>query len=233
MEWLVVAGVVAVVIFYCRRQRPWWPFALAAAIGGAPGAACGLQVLGTFVTPDEMATLPGTIVLVAAVGAAGGACAAMAIVGCCMGSRAQAVGGLLGALAGIAVSPMSMLLVPQWCFERLEDCAFVAIASALTLIGVFAGARLATRDPGLPHKRQTRAAAGVAVILIAAGGAHMALRQDTVRAHGNSLRRLMEVHARMATACGGSWKSMTSTVCGTRRAPWAAGVSAPAPAMRM
>jgi len=192
MEWVLLLGVVALVIVYCARQQPRWPFLVAAVGGGVPGAICVLRVLDRFAIGTEPLRLHGVMIFGGAFGAAAGAGVAFAIVGCCMGPRPQQVGGLLGALLAAAVGPSLMLLAPQWCFERVEDFAFVALLSVTALLGTFGGAQLGRAYHRFRHAWQKRLLMGAVAAFVIAGVAHVALRADAVRAHVHSIRQLRE-----------------------------------------
>ncbi len=192
MEWVLLLAVVAVVIVYCARQQPRWPFFVAAVVGGVPGAICVLRVLDRFAVGTEPLRLHGLMIFGGAFGAAAGAGVAFAIVGSCMGARPQQVGGLLGALLATAVGSSLMLLAPQWCFERLEDFAFVALLTVIALLGAFVGAQLGRAYPRFRHAWQKRVLVGAVAAVAVAGVAHLALRTDTIRAHVHSIRQLRE-----------------------------------------
>lgn len=192
MEWVLLLGVVALVIVYCARQQPRWPFLVAAVVGGVPGAICVLRVLDRFAVGTEPLRLHGVMIFGGAFGAAAGAGVAFAIVGSCMGPRPQQVGGLLGALLAAAVGPSLMLLAPQWCFERVEDFAFVALLSVTALLGAFVGAQLGRAYHRFRHAWQKPVLVGAVAAVAVAGVAHLALRTDTIRAHVHSIRQLRE-----------------------------------------
>jgi|GEM_PF-1376994 len=192
MEWVLLLGVVALVIVYCARQQPRWPFLVAAVVGGVPGAICVLRVLDRFAVGTEPLRLHGVMIFGGVFGAAAGAGVAFAIVGSCMGPRPQQVGGLLGALLAAAVGPSLMLLAPQWCFERVEDFAFVALLSVTALLGAFVGAQLGRAYHRFRHAWQKRVLVGAVAAVAVAGVAHLALRTDTIRAHVHSIRQLRE-----------------------------------------
>jgi HEAT repeat protein len=191
MGWLLVVVLAGLVIFLCARQRPCWPFFVAAVVGGGPGAICAISVFRQLLTPGELALLSAVVPAVGAIGGAAGACAAMAIVGSCIGPREQVLGGLLGGVAAAVVGPSLMLLVPQLCFEGIEDFGFVAGMTVVTLVGVFVGSRLGRAYPQLRRARR-RVAMGILAAVVVAGVAHLGLRADAVRAHVRSIRQLRE-----------------------------------------